>query len=67
MEGAAGRPSWEWLFIIEGSMTVVIAILLLPLMADYPLQSKHWLLPRDLQLYAVSVPRPSRLYAIEVD
>lgn len=60
MEGAAGRPAWEWLFIIEGSITVAIAILLLPLMPDYPLQSKHWLLPRNLQLYAVSL-LPSRL------
>lgn len=52
MEGAAGRPSWEWLFIIEGAMTVVIAILVLPLLTDYPLQSKHLFIPRDLQLYA---------------
>ncbi|KAL1865061.1 hypothetical protein VTK73DRAFT_5516 [Phialemonium thermophilum] len=52
MENAAGRPSWEWLFIIEGSMTVVIAILLLPLLTDYPLQSKHLFISHDLQLYA---------------
>ncbi|KAI1083105.1 retrograde regulation protein 2 [Whalleya microplaca] len=52
MEGAGGKPAWEWLFIIEGSMTVVIALLLLPLMVDYPLQSKHILLSRDLQLMA---------------
>ncbi|KAK8857004.1 MFS general substrate transporter [Apiospora arundinis] len=52
MEGAAGRPAWEWLFIIEGSMTVIIAILVLPLLTDYPLQSKHILLSRELQLYA---------------
>ncbi|KAK9784537.1 hypothetical protein SCARD494_12792 [Seiridium cardinale] len=52
MEGVAGRPSWEWLFIIEGAMTVVIAILLLPLMTDYPLQSKHFCISHDLQLVA---------------
>ncbi|ETS81701.1 hypothetical protein PFICI_06703 [Pestalotiopsis fici W106-1] len=52
MEGAGGRPAWEWLFIIEGSMTVVIAVLLLPLLTDYPLQSKHMFIPRDLQLIA---------------
>ncbi|KAK8067299.1 MFS general substrate transporter [Apiospora hydei] len=52
MDGAAGRPAWEWLFIIEGSLTVVIAILLLPLLTDYPLQSKHLFLSRELQLYA---------------
>ncbi|KAJ9137932.1 2-ketogluconate reductase [Pleurostoma richardsiae] len=52
MEGAAGRPSWEWLFIIEGSMTVAIALLLLPLLTDYPLQSTHMLMSRELQLFA---------------
>ncbi|ORY66004.1 major facilitator superfamily domain-containing protein [Pseudomassariella vexata] len=52
MEGAAGRPAWEWLFIIEGAMTVVIAIIFLPVLIDYPLQSKHIFISRDLQLYA---------------
>lgn len=55
MDGAGGREAWEWLFIIEGSMTVVIAILLLPLLADYPLQSKHRFISRELQLIAVSM------------
>ncbi|KAF3762031.1 MFS general substrate transporter [Cryphonectria parasitica EP155] len=52
MDGAAGRPSWEWLFIIEGSMTVVIALLFLPVLTDYPLQSKHPLISREMQLFA---------------
>ncbi|KAF6803646.1 hypothetical protein CSOJ01_10777 [Colletotrichum sojae] len=52
MEGKAGRPSWEWLFIIEGAMTVVIALMLLPLLTDYPLQSKHFFVTREHQLYA---------------
>lgn len=43
----------EWLFIIEGSMTVGIAMMLLPLLTDYPLQSKHIFLSREMQLYAV--------------
>lgn len=54
MEGVGGKKAWEWLFIIEGAMTVVIAILLLPLMTDYPLQSKHLFLSHDIQLLAVS-------------
>lgn len=35
-------------------MTVVIALLLLPLLTDYPLQSKHLFISREHQLYAVS-------------
>ncbi|KAK1492159.1 hypothetical protein CCUS01_14121 [Colletotrichum cuscutae] len=52
MEGKAGRPSWEWLFIIQGAMTVVIALLLQPLLTDYPLQNKHLFISREHQLYA---------------
>lgn len=55
MEGVGGKKAWEWLFIIEGAMTVVIAILVLPLMTDYPLQSKHVFLSQDIQLLAVSI------------
>lgn len=54
MDGVAGRASWSWLFIIEGSMTVVIAILLVPILTDYPLQSKHRFISRELQLIGVS-------------
>ncbi|KAF2656246.1 MFS general substrate transporter [Lophiostoma macrostomum CBS 122681] len=52
MEGAAGRPAWEWLFIIEGSMTVVIALLCLPILPDYPGQKITKVLPKEHQLYA---------------
>lgn len=34
-------------------MTVGIALMLLPLLTDYPLQSKHIFLSREMQLYAV--------------
>lgn len=51
------RYKQEWLFIIEGSMTVGVALMLLPLLTDYPLQSKHHFLSRKLQLYAVSEHR----------
>lgn len=50
---AKQRQKQEWLFIIEGSMTVGIALMLLPLLPDYPLQSKHLFLSRKMQLYAV--------------
>ncbi|KAF2180426.1 MFS general substrate transporter [Zopfia rhizophila CBS 207.26] len=52
MEGKAGRPAWEWLFIIEGSMTVVIALLCLPILPDFPGQKNKKWLPKTHQLYA---------------
>ncbi|KAK8038339.1 hypothetical protein PG994_015106 [Apiospora phragmitis] len=36
---------------LRAPMTVIIAIVLLPLLTDYPLQSKHLFLTRELQLY----------------
>lgn len=35
-------------------MTVVIALLMTPLLTDYPLQSKHLFITREQQLIAVS-------------
>ncbi|KAH8747255.1 hypothetical protein BGZ57DRAFT_172324 [Hyaloscypha finlandica] len=52
MEGKAGRPAWEWLFIIEGSITVVIALLVMPLLPDYPLQRASYFFAHEHQLYA---------------
>ncbi|KAJ5104935.1 hypothetical protein NUU61_002282 [Penicillium alfredii] len=52
MEGKLGRPAWEWLFIIEGSMTVVIALLVIPLIPDYPGLTKRWWLTQEHQLLA---------------
>lgn len=68
MEGKLGRPAWvslqesvlqtisdfdqEWLFIIEGSMTVVIAMLVMPILPDYPLQRASKLISHEQQLFA---------------
>lgn len=54
MDGVLGRHAWEWLFIIEGSITVALALALLPLLPDYPLQSKHFFITREHQLIGVS-------------
>ena len=58
MDGVLGRYAWEWLFIIEGSVTVALALLLLPLLPDYPLQSKHLFLTREHQLICVRQAQP---------
>ncbi|KPM45736.1 hypothetical protein AK830_g759 [Neonectria ditissima] len=50
MDNVAGRASWSWLFIIEGAVTIVVAIMLVPVLTDYPLQSKHYFISRELQL-----------------
>ncbi|SPO24731.1 related to TNA1 - high affinity nicotinic acid plasma membrane permease [Ustilago trichophora] len=49
MEGKAGLPSWKWLFILEGSITVVIAGLAVFILPDMPGNSK-FLTPEERQL-----------------
>uniref|UniRef100_V5EAY5 Major facilitator superfamily (MFS) profile domain-containing protein n=1 Tax=Kalmanozyma brasiliensis (strain GHG001) TaxID=1365824 RepID=V5EAY5_KALBG len=40
MEGKAGLPSWRWLFILEGSITVAIAGMAVFILPDMPGNSK---------------------------
>ncbi|KAJ5851775.1 uncharacterized protein N7529_011160 [Penicillium soppii] len=51
MEGKLGRPAWEWLFIIEGSMTIAIALFVIPFIPDYP-GTKRWWLENEHQILA---------------
>jgi sugar phosphate permease len=36
MEGLGGYPSWRWIFIIEGAITIVIAVAGYALLPNYP-------------------------------
>lgn len=56
MENKLNRPAWEWLFIIEGAMTIAIALLVIPFIPDFPGTTKRWWLSREQQIYAVSPP-----------
>ncbi|PWN47023.1 MFS general substrate transporter [Violaceomyces palustris] len=40
MDGKAGHAGWKWLFIIEGSITVVVAVLAIFILPDFPHNSK---------------------------
>lgn len=42
MEGLGGYASWRWVFIIEGALTVVIAVFAYFLLPDYP-STTTWL------------------------
>lgn len=49
MEGKLGHAAWRWLFYIEGSLTVFIAILAIFILPDFPATTK-WLSPLERQL-----------------
>ncbi|KAF8529687.1 major facilitator superfamily domain-containing protein [Hysterangium stoloniferum] len=49
MEGVRGLPAWRWLFIIEGSATVVVGLMTMILLPDYP-HNTRWLSASELRL-----------------
>ncbi|WXC46943.1 hypothetical protein QX201_006663 [Fusarium graminearum] len=40
LRGEAGLAGWQWIFIIEGLLTVVVALVSFKLMSDYPDRAK---------------------------
>lgn len=46
LEGARGLEAWRWLFIIEGSITVFIAVCCIAVLPDWP-SNTQWLTPAE--------------------
>lgn len=46
MDGVGGLKNWRWIFILEGSVTVLIAALSFFLITDFPEQAQ-WLTPAE--------------------
>ncbi|EGN93084.1 hypothetical protein SERLA73DRAFT_156650 [Serpula lacrymans var. lacrymans S7.3] len=47
MDGRLGRAAWRWLFYIEGSLTVFVAICAIFILPDFPSMSHSWLTPAE--------------------
>lgn len=56
LDGALGYESWRWLFIIEGAVTGLVAIVSIFTLPDYPATTR-WLSTREK---AVAVWRMER-------
>ncbi|EIW82048.1 MFS general substrate transporter [Coniophora puteana RWD-64-598 SS2] len=50
MDGVLGYAGWRWLFYIEGSMTVVVAIAAMFILPDFPTTSAGWLTEEERAL-----------------
>ncbi|KAH6663704.1 major facilitator superfamily domain-containing protein [Halenospora varia] len=46
LNGARGKPSWRWMFIIEGSITVFVALCAFWALPDWP-STTRWLTPTE--------------------
>ncbi|KAK4678758.1 hypothetical protein QC764_311460 [Podospora pseudoanserina] len=46
MEGAQGIAGWRWLFVIEGVITIAVALIAMWVLPDYP-STTRWLSPQE--------------------
>lgn len=48
MDGVLGFTAWRWLFFVEGGLTVIVAIIAIFILPDYPETEKiSWLTPAE--------------------
>lgn len=50
MQGVLGHAAWRWLFFIEGAITMVVAIIAIFILPDFPETSSSWLSPAEQAL-----------------
>lgn len=51
MESVFGRAAWRWLFYLEGSMTILVAICAMFILPDFPETTKSgWLTEQEVKL-----------------
>lgn len=51
MQGKLGQAAWRWLFFIEGSITVLVAIFAIFILPDFPETTKRgWLTEKEVRL-----------------
>ncbi|PFH46166.1 hypothetical protein AMATHDRAFT_183813 [Amanita thiersii Skay4041] len=50
MDGRLGFAAWRWLFFIEGTLTILVAILAIYILPDFPETNAHWLSPAEQEL-----------------
>jgi len=50
MDGCLGRAAWRWLFYIEGSLTIFVAICAIFILPDFPMTTSKWLSPIERRL-----------------
>ncbi|KAH9045324.1 MFS general substrate transporter [Lactarius pseudohatsudake] len=50
MQGKMGHAAWRWLFYIEGTLTIVVAILAIFILPDFPNNTHSFLSPEEARL-----------------
>ncbi|KAI5927851.1 putative MFS transporter [Camillea tinctor] len=55
MDGLRGYTGWQWIFLIEGSVTVVLGIMCFFLLVDSPRHSSRWLDPDEIRFLELQI------------
>ncbi|KAG2144503.1 MFS general substrate transporter [Suillus clintonianus] len=50
LDGALGFTGWRWLFLVEGALTIVVAVSAIWILPDFPSTPSVWLLPDEQTL-----------------
>ncbi|KAG1820235.1 MFS general substrate transporter [Suillus subaureus] len=51
LDGTLGFTAWRWLFLVEGTLTIIVAVCAIWILPDFPLTPSVWLSP-DEQILA---------------
>ncbi|KXJ96080.1 major facilitator superfamily domain-containing protein [Microdochium bolleyi] len=70
LEGAGGLFGWRWIFIIEGLMTSVLAVVVIFACPNFPQDAQEWFLKpheRERLVYALQVSRGAEVRGSAID
>lgn len=59
MNGIAGLRGWQWLFVLEGGLAIVVGLMIPKILADSP-KKAHWLSPQESTLLVAAISAESR-------
>lgn len=62
MDGVGGLLGWQWLFIIEGAVPVILGVVAMALLPDHP-STCRWLSAEEKAICAARVPLHSNAAA----
>ncbi|KAF2166673.1 hypothetical protein M409DRAFT_23304 [Zasmidium cellare ATCC 36951] len=60
LDGTGGYEGWQWIFIIEGLMTVFFGLIALIFTPNFPKKAQHWFLKPNEREYLIAKLEASR-------
>ncbi|KAI1500053.1 putative MFS transporter [Biscogniauxia marginata] len=55
MDGLRGYSGWQWIFLIEGSVTIILGIMCFFFLVDSPKHSTRWLEPEEIRFLELQI------------